>query len=287
MADVFVPLNAFKSVVTTLTGEEDIVYTAPNGVSSIILSAQITNNSGQTEEVTIKLDSNRLIPVPQVDSVINTGSFFSSSALLEINREFLKKETSAYIQFINNLADSPFSFTSSVYETRVNTALDGILYDIQNGGTLRTKKAALSFYDKNGNILITELSQITASYNAINYANTLAQQILENQSVTGSVDVSRLYQTAVTQSFNLNLEAESGSKEIISQLFTIISDTIYEPVRAEQETIELVKNFPIPSGDSFSPVVAGKLVLEEDFSLLISGSTDLKIILSVLESANE
>ena len=287
MADVFVPLNAFKSVVTTLTGEEDVVYVTPSGVSTIILSAQVTNASSQTQEITIKLDSNRLIPVPQVDDVINTGSFFSSSALIELNREFLKKEVAAYIGFTNNLQDTPFRFTSSIYENRVSAVLDGVLYDIQNGGTLRTKKTALSFYDKNGDILITETAQVSASYDAINYVNTLSEQILENQSVTGSVDVIRLYQTTVTQSFNENLVAESGSKEIISQLFTIISDTIYNPIRQEQETIELVKNFEIPRGDSFSPVVAGKLVLEEDFGLIFSGSTELKVILSILESANE
>jgi hypothetical protein len=33
--------------------------------------------------------------------------------------------------------------------------------------------------------------------------------------------------------------------------------------------------------------VAGKLVLEQEFGLLFSGSTDLKIVLSLLESANE
>ena len=131
MADVFVPLNAFKSVVTTLTGEEDVVYVTPSGVSTIILSAQVTNASSQTQEVTIKLDSNRLIPVPQVDDVINTGSFFSSSALIELNREFLKKEVAAYIGFTNNLQDTPFRFTSSIYENRVSAVLDGVLYDIQ------------------------------------------------------------------------------------------------------------------------------------------------------------
>lgn len=287
MADVFVPLNSFKSVVTSLTGEEDVVYVTPTGVSTIILSAQVTNAALQPEEITIKLDSNRLIPVPQLDDVINTGSFFSSSALLELNREFLKKEASAYVGFINNLQDVPFRFTSSIYEARIDTVLNGVLYDVENGGTLRSKKTALSFYDKNGNILINESAQITASYNAINYVNVLAQQILENESVTGSVDVTRLYQTTITQSFDENLVAESGSKEIISQLFTIISDTIYDPIREEQEAVELVKNFPIPSGDSFSPVVAGKLVLEEDFGLIFSGSTELRVILSILESANE
>lgn len=286
--EVFVPLNAFKSVVTTLTGEDDIVYTTPAGVSTIILSTQVTNtNSADTNVVTVKLDSNRQLPVPQVDNIINTGSFVSSSQLIEINRTFIEKETAAYIQFLNNLELIPFSFTSSIYENRIDTAINAITFDIENGGTLRTQKDALSYYNKDGDRLITETLQVTASYNAINYTNTLVQQILLNESVTGSVDVDRLYQTDFTQSFDTTLNAESGSEEIISQLFTVIADTIYEPVTAEQELVELVTNFPIPAGDSFSPVVAGKLVLEEEFGLIFSGSTDLKVILSILESANE
>jgi hypothetical protein len=288
MADVFVPLNAFKSVVTTLTGEEDIVYSTPTGVSTIVLSAQITNNSNsQTEEVTIKLDSNREIPEPQLQNVVNTGSFYSASALLEINRTYIEKEAAAYVGFQNNLQDIPFSFTSSIFEERINTAFDGIIYDIENGGILRTKKAALSFYDKNGVSLITDSSQLTSSYEAISYANILSQQILKNESITGSNDVDRLYQTSVTQSFDESIVIESGSATLVSDLLTVIADTIYDPITKPQEKIEFVSNYPIPKGDSLSPVVAGKLVLEQDFALVVSGSEDLKIVLSVLESANE
>lgn len=288
MADVFVPLNAFKSVVTTLTGEDDIVYSTPSGVSTIVLSAQITNNSNSNiEEVTIKLDSNREIPEPQLQNVVNTGSFYSASALLEINRTYIEKEAAAYVGFQNNLQDIPFSFTSSIFEKRINTAFDGILYDIENGGTLRTKKAALSFYDKNGVSLITDTAQLTSSYDAITYANILSQQILLNQSVTGSNDVERLYQTTFTQSYDTNIVIESGSATLFSDLLTIIADTIYDPVTQPQEQIEFISNYPIPIGDSLSPVVAGKLVLEQDFALVFSGSQDLKVVLSILESANE
>jgi len=288
MADVFVPLNAFKSVVTTLTGEDDIVYSTPTGVSTIVLSAQITNNSNsQTEEVTIKLDSNREIPEPQLQNVVNTGSFYSASALLEINRTYIEKEAAAYVGFQNNLQDIPFSFTSSIFEERINTSFDGIIYDIENGGTLRTKKAALSFYDKNGVSLIGDLAQLTSSYEAISYANILSQQILKNESITGSNDVDRLYQTSVTQSFDESIVIESGSATLVSDLLTVIADTIYDPITKPQEKIEFVSNYPIPKGDSLSPVVAGKLVLEQDFALVVSGSEDLKIVLSVLESANE
>jgi hypothetical protein len=286
MADVFVPLNAFKSVVTTLTGEDDQIYTTPEGVSTIMLSTQVTNNSLETEKITIKLTSNREIPVPQLDDVINTGSMYSASAFLEENLTFLKKEVAAYTQFNNNLLDTPFGFSQSRYEAYVETAVNAVTYDIVNGGTLRTKKAALSFYNKNGETLVPD-GQITASADAISYANTLAQKIILNESVTGSVDVERLYQTTFTQSLNTNLIAETGSAELISELFTVISDTIYDPVRELQEPIEFVKDYPIPTGDSFSPVVAGKLVLEQQFGLIFSGSENIKVVLSLLESANE
>jgi len=287
MADVFVPLNAFKSVVTTLTGEDDQIYTTPAGVSTIMLSAQITNNNDSAvENVTIKLTSNREIPVPQVADIINTGSMYSASALLEENLTFLKKEVAAYTQFNNNLLDAPFGFSQSRYEAYVETAVNAAAYDIANGGTIRTTKAGLSFYNKNGVSLIPD-GQVTASKDAIDYTNVLAQQIILNESVTGSTDVIRLYQTTYTQSFNYDLIAETGSAEFISEIFTVISDTIYDPVRELQESIEFVNNFPIPIGDSFSPVVAGKLVLEEEFGLIFSGSENLKVVLSLLESANE
>ena len=287
MADELIPLNAFKSVVATLTGEEDQVYKAPKGVSTIILSAQITNNGTQTEEVVIKLAPNRILPVPQVAGIINSGSCFSSSALIVENKNFLKKEVAAYTKFNNNLQEIPFGFSSSRYEEYVETAVNAVTFDIINSGsTIRTNKAALSFYDKDGVLLIPD-NQITASINAISYTNTLAQKIILNESVTGSDDVDRLYQSNVTQSINTNLIAESGSSNIIRELFTVISGAIQDPVTETQTPVEFVSNFPIPSGDSFSPVVAGKLVLEEDYGLVFSGSTDLTVVLSILETANE
>jgi hypothetical protein len=286
MADVFVPLNAFKSIVTALTGEDDQIYTTPSGVSTIILSTQVTNNGNKPELVTIKIASNRKIPVPQVADIINTGSMYSASALLDENLIFLKKEVAAYTSFNNNLSDIPFGFSQSRYEEYVDTSVTAVVFDVKNGGTLRTNKAAFSFYNKNGETFVP-ISQTTASYDAINYTNILTQQILLNQSITGSVNVERIYQSIYTQSFNYDLIAETGSQEIISQLFTVVSNTIYDPIRETQTPIEFVRNFPIPVGDSFSPVVAGKLVLEQEFGLVFSGSSDIKVVLSLLESANE
>src|SRR6056300_236786 len=140
MADVFVPLNSFKSVLTTLTGDDDIVYTTPSGVSTIVLSAQITNTSNQTQPITIRMTSNRELPVPQVDNIVNSGSFLSASALIAKNQTFIEKESAAYINFQNNLSQIPFSFTSSFFEGYVRTAIDGVEDDYLRGVLFKVKR---------------------------------------------------------------------------------------------------------------------------------------------------
>lgn len=281
-----IPLNAFKSVLTTLTGDNDVVYQTPAGVSTIVLSAQITNTGNDTEPVTIKMTSNRELPVPQEVGIVNSGSFLSASALIAKNQTFIEKEAAAYTNFQNNLQLIPFSFTSSFFEGYVRTAINGVEADLIAGGTLQSRKAALSYYNKNGEILIPG-EYFTASYQAIDYANKLVQQILINESVTGSADVLRLYQEDVTQSFDNTLVAESGSISASVELFDMISETISNPTRVLQAPVDLITNVDIPAKDSLSPIVAGKLVLEQQFSLIVSGSTDLTVILSILESANE
>jgi hypothetical protein len=286
MAEELIPLNAFKSVLTTLTGDNDVVYSAPKGVSTILLSAQITNTGNTNEPVTISMTSNRELPVPQVDSISNAGNFISASALIAKNQTFIEKESAAYINFQNNLQQIPFSFTSSFFEGYVRTAVDGVEADLIAGGTLQSKKAALSYYNKNGESLIIS-DYYTSSYQSIDYASKLVEQILINESVTGSTDVARLYQDTVTQSIDNTLLAETGSISASIDLFNAISETISNPTRVEQEPVDLITNVTIPAGDSLSPIVAGKLVLEQQFSLIVSGSTNLTVILSILESANE
>lgn len=287
MAEVFVPLNAFKSVITTLTGDtQDEVYVTPEGISTIILSAQITNNSTSTKEVSILLDPNTSLPVPDFTGVEATGSYISSSALLELNKDFLVNETFAYTLFQDNLLETKLGVTQSFFNPRLTQDIEAIIYDIANDTTLRTQKSSLSYYNKDG-VSQVPTGQLSASLRAIDYANELAQQIILNTSVTASSNVDRLYQSTFTQSFDETYEAEEGSGFLISQLYNVVSSSLHSPTLVEVSPINLIKNVEIPSKDSLSPVVAGKLVLEQNYGLIFSGSTDLTVILSLLESANE
>jgi hypothetical protein len=303
MADVFVPLNAFKSVISELTGEEDNVYNTPDGVSTIILSAQLTNTGNETQPVTILLKSNVELAIPQFNSYYSgssfiseslsiayySGSFQSASALLQLNKSFIENEVFSYITFTNNLLEVPLTLDSAEYRKDINAAVDAITYDVNNNTTIRTKKAADLYYDKSGVSLIPT-GQVSASVLALDYSNYLANQIVLNQSVTGSEFVSRLYQNTITQSFNDYTFTEleySSSMYVINNLYNTLVNNIENPVLVQQPPVDLIRNVDIPAKDSLSPVVAGKLVLEQNYGLIVSASSEVKIILSLLESANE
>ena len=305
MAEVFVPLNRFQSVVTDLTGEQDEIYATPAGVSSIVLSCQITNNSLVTQPVTILVTSNRELPIPDFGNIYSgsnfisssiflenfSGSFSSASLLLSSNRQFIRKEVAAYTQYENSLSETPFTFLSSYFENYALDNTDALAYDIGNNKTIRTNKAAKAYFSKNGVSLI-DITEYSASIFALDYLNVLAKQIIKNESVTGSIDVDRLYQNTVTQSIVTNelTASQSGvsaSLYVIDSLVNVIKKTIEAPNFIAQTPIKLVTNVTIPPADSLSPVVSGKLVLEESYGFIVSGSTELSVVLSLLESANE
>jgi hypothetical protein len=305
MAEVFVPLNRFQSVVTGLTGEPDEIYTTPAGVSSIVLSCQITNNSLVTQPVTIFVTSNKEIPVPEFGNVYSgsgfisssvslsnfSGSFASASLLLNANRQFLRKEIAAYTSNQNSLSETPFTFISSYFEENTLDDVDALRYDIANNTTIRTNKAAKAYFDKNGKSLIFP-TEYSASIFALDYLKVLSKEIIKNQSTTGSALSPLLFQNGVTQSIlptvnnRTNVEI-SSSIYVVDSLIDVIKKTIEAPVFVEQEAVRLVTNVTIPPADSLSPVVSGKLVLEETYGFIVSGSTQLTVVLSLLESANE
>jgi hypothetical protein len=305
MAEVFVPLNRFQSVITGLTGEPDEIYATPAGVSSIVLSCQITNNSLITQPVTIFVTSNKEVPVPQFGDIYSgsafvsssisllnfSGSFASASLLLNANRQFLRKEIAAYTANQNSLAETPFTFVSDYFEQNTLDDVDAIKYDIVNNTTIRTNKAAKAYFDKNGKSLI-DTTEYSASLFALDYLKILSNQIIKNQSVTGSTLSPLLFQSGVTQSvlsgFNNGTNAQiSSSIYVVNSLVDVIKATIESPVLVEQDAVRLVTNVTIPAADSLSPIVSGKLVLEETYGFIVSGSTELTVILSLLESANE
>ena len=225
-------------------------------------------------------------------SLLNfSGSFASASLLLNANRQFLRKEIAAYTDNQNSLSETPFTFISSYFEQNTLDDVDAIKYDITNNTTIRTNKAAKAYFDKNGVSLI-DSTEYSASIFALDYLKVLSNEIIKNQSVTGSTLSPLLFQSGVTQSvltgFTNGTESGiSASIYVVNSLVDVIKKTIESPVLVEQAAVRLVTNVTIPPADSLSPVVSGKLVLEETYGFIVSGSSELTVVLSLLESANE
>ena len=279
-----------------------------------MLSCQITNNSLVTQPVTIFVTSNKEIPVPEFGNLYSgsnfisssagpfaingietlgrfSGSFASASLLLNSNRQFLRKEIAAYTNNQNSLSETPFVFISDYFEQNTLDDVDAIKYDIVNNTTIRTNKAAKAYFDKNG-VSAIDTTEYSASLFALDYLKILSNQIIKNQSVTGSTDSPLLFQGGVTQSVlsgfvNGTTAGISASIYVVNSLVDVIKATIESPVLVEQAAVRLVTNVTIPPADSLSPVVSGKLVLEETYGFIVSGSPELTVVLSLLESANE
>jgi hypothetical protein len=220
-----------------------------------------------------------------------SGSFASASVLLNSNRQFLRKEIAAYTSYQNNLSETPFTFISSYFETNTLNDVDALKYDIANNTTIRTNKAAKAYFTKNG-VSAIDATEYSASIFSLDYLKVLSNQILKNQSTTGSANSPLLFQNAVTQSvlsgFTNGTEAGiSASIYVVNSLVDVIKKTIESPVLIAQDAVRLVTNVTIPPADSLSPVVSGKLVLEETYGFIVSGSPELTVVLSLLESANE
>ena len=90
-----IPLNSFKTIITNITNAANTVYTAPPGVTTVVLLAQVSNVDNATVNVTAahrrganttRLIANVKIPVQDAASlltgklVLETGDGFSIQA---------------------------------------------------------------------------------------------------------------------------------------------------------------------------------------------------------------
>jgi hypothetical protein len=276
----FVPLNRFRSVVTTLNGVEQTLYEAPSGVSTIVLSSQYTNNSNQTQRLTVYLDANTNVVVPQFGAYTNVGNYNDTATYLEANLEFIVAEIIAYINNYNITNPPIIALTPAEYGKDVRRVVNGIIGDLRRGGFTNSTLAVKGFYDNYGT-LVTPTTQIGRKIVALGYTDVIIQLILTNS------DVTPLYQNDVTQSKDLGLPLSASGAQVATDVLTVASASIVTPVFDRASPIELMSNFPLPAGDSLNPVVAGKTILEEGYTIIASGSSDISVILSLLESANE
>ena len=155
-----------------------------------------------------------------------------SAFLLEINRQFVQRETVEWIdyQITNNISPfvSSFSYDTTKCERDVGLIIDAILWDIRHGGNVRSRKAAVEYVTNASTFY--GLGQKEETVAAINYAvDTLVNTCVllnaapgTNYQVTNSVPVN----DRILQIIDSTYTAEDSAFTEITNLKSLITTAI-------------------------------------------------------------
>ena len=167
----------------------------------------------------------------------------NAARLLEMNRVFIQKEVTEWIQYqiTNNIAPftSAFDYDEYKCERDVGLIIDRLIHDVTHGGNLKMRSAALAFVGGFGDpgefssaaedmpyaTLSAEKEESVAAYT---YMLTLIDNVLSNEAPAVNYQVLNgdNSTTVVAQFTDTTLTAETGVFSTITSLVTIVTDAI-------------------------------------------------------------
>ena len=164
--------------------------------------------------------------------------------LLEMNRAFLQREVTSWIEYqVTNAGGAGiwngFDYDEYKCERDVGYIIDRIIWDLGHGGNLKSRAAALSFVngfsadgefsaaseDKvyGGPGLAAESAQSVAAYG---YLETIMGNVLANTAPSVAYQDASDSTAVAAQYINTDLTAEVGTTTTVGTLLKIVTDTI-------------------------------------------------------------
>ena len=264
------------SELDVLTVKGDLVYYSESGPARLpigregqVLRVSSTNEPewaflGQNPDVYYVATHGRDVPAPERGTTLDapwgsvryacqqiehgTKNPFARK-LIELNRQFIQRETSEWTEFQVTNNNSPFTtsftFNGTKCERDIGWIIDAVIYDITHGGNVRSREAALE-YVNNASQFYT-LGQEAETVASLNYSLEVMGDVL------AQTDPDTNYQTTngdnstavVTQYKDAALDAESGVLATITNLIGIITDAITaastDNIPSKVETATLVR----------------------------------------------
>jgi hypothetical protein len=145
----------------------------------------------------------------------------NAAYLLEVNRQYVQKEVTAWIsaQVAGNISPftTGFTYDSAKCERDIGYIIDALLWDLRHGGNARSRAAALSYV--NDAPAVYSLGQKEETVASINQASTIIDAVLSNLAFTS-------LQGTVAQIINAEYLEESTAQSAINTLVIIMTDAI-------------------------------------------------------------
>ena len=171
----------------------------------------------------------------------------NSQKLLELNRAFLQKEITEWIQYqvTNNISPftSSFDYDEFKCERDVGFIIDRVIWDIGHGGNLKVRSAAFSFLGAFGEgeelsapeenqpylTLAAEAAEGVAAYN---YLQTIMEDVVQNQAPAINYQILNADNSTavIDQYIDTDLRFEEGVIEEITDLIDIVTTALTDQV---------------------------------------------------------
>ena len=164
---------------------------------------------------------------------IEKGALYPNAAyILEVNRSFIQAETVEWVdyQIANVIAPftGTFTYTKETCRRDVGQIIDALIWDLTHGGNERTRDAALTYFDSNGDLIAAIADEDGETSAALQYTLSLI-----DSAILQSIDPATNYQTEnavpspITQiKDSATYPEETGAQARLNTLMAIVTDSL-------------------------------------------------------------
>jgi len=207
---------------------KDGTMMVPNQTVQIPLAAGTSTWTAGVDQITVTLYTGTVVVGMAVNDAANEG-YRNAQLLLKKNREFLQKQTVAYVED---------AYPDLVYDQAkcyrdVGYIVDAVAGDARFGGNKRSIEAGLSYWRGNTSLIAGEQGETAA---AINYLRDISLQVITNTTVTN------IFNTLSNQVFDLALDGGSVVSTRATDSYNLITEILLngETSAPDQPTPDLL-----------------------------------------------
>lgn len=213
----------------------------------------VSDNINMITDIIVEGPAVAASPTPVGLTLTTNTNAINAFNILTANKEFLAAELTEYI---DNIFGNGFEYDSAKCSRDTGLIVDSLAFDLLYQSNSQAIFAGLQYWTQGSTSIPNE---VTTTTNAINYAKSLANQVVVNQLVTALQSVS-------TQTVDLINPGSAGTTSTISTLFNTVTNIIINGTTGVSNQIVTNGSRSSDSGivNSYNLLQANKAFIEDE-----------------------
>ena len=261
------PNSGFPGQILSTDGDGNLSFINPDssGGNRLFVSSKYGDDANDGVILPVKTVKRAAQIAASYSTPLNDPgqSAYDTESLLNSNKDFIKAEVIAYINYMVTHNLSPFSgftYNQTTCARDIGYMVESVTYDLLFGGNAQCVFAGNSYHGATATTVIS--SQKAQSMAAIDYANYVSAAVLNNTAVAINGTYTHApYQTILHQTIDITKSPSSGNKAAIAASFTLIRDILdnvsNSPAIVEPLYVNPLLTIQIASGDYYeeNPII--------------------------------